>query len=342
MPRTDPPPSTPSTPDTPDAGPALLYEGPDRDRLHHLVTERLAPHRLTVPDGRRLNSRFTRLHEGRLALHELRYGTDVTVSPGELGDFYNVQLPLSGRGVVTVDGIALPSTRTIAGPGSRISMTWDGEASNHILTIPAPALTRALHTRGLRPRATGPRFDPVLDERNPLTAAWIQLALGFREFLASPLSRRSPLGLRDFEHLLIDGLLDAQPHTPPSGTPTATGPATGGPAALLPALRRAKAFCEEHAHEPVTVADIALAARTTPQSLRQAFRTHLDTTPRAYLRRLRLDRVHHDLLAIAQGRAHGTVTDVAGRWGFTHLGRFSAAYRQSYGRPPSATLRPGP
>ncbi|MFD7451845.1 helix-turn-helix transcriptional regulator [Kitasatospora sp. NPDC059827] len=93
-------------------------------------------------------------------------------------------------------------------------------------------------------------------------------------------------------------------------------------------------------HEAVSVADIARAARTSLPSLRQGFRTHLNTTPLAYLRQLRLDHAHRDLLAIADGRAQGTVTDVAYRWGFTHLGRFSAAYRGSFGQPPSRTLRP--
>ncbi|MFC6258517.1 hypothetical protein ACFP5Z_15825 [Kocuria oceani] len=30
---------------------------------------------------------------------------------------------------------------------------------------------------------------------------------------------------------------------------------------------------------------------------------------------------------------------VAARWGFTHRGRFAAAYRDRYGRSPAVTLR---
>ncbi|GHF76419.1 transcriptional regulator [Kitasatospora xanthocidica] len=247
---------------------------------------------------------------------------------------HTVQLPLSGTGVVTVDGMALPSTRSTAGPGSRVSMTWNGEARNYVLTIPGWVVAQALEAhRGKSSIASG-SSDPVLDEQDPLAGAWIELVRGFNEFLASPSTRRSPLGARHVEQLPIDGPPDARHHTQ-SGTLTAGDSA----AALPPAVRRAKAFCEEHVHEAVSVADIALAARASLPSLREGFRTHLNTTPRAYLRQLRLDHAHRDLLAIAGGQAQGTVTDVACRWGFTHLGRFSAAYRKSFGQPPSETLR---
>ena len=36
-------------------------------------------------------------------------------------------------------------------------------------------------------------------------------------------------------------------------------------------------------------------------------------------------------------RSQGTVTAVAGRWGFLHAGRFAAAYKAAYGHPPSET-----
>ncbi|WP_363094775.1 helix-turn-helix domain-containing protein, partial [Pseudonocardia sp. 73-21] len=37
--------------------------------------------------------------------------------------------------------------------------------------------------------------------------------------------------------------------------------------------------------------------------------------------------------------ARRSVADIASHWGFTHLGRFAAAYRERYGCVPSETLR---
>ncbi|WP_319596547.1 helix-turn-helix transcriptional regulator [Streptomyces sp. ID05-04B] len=133
------------------------------------------------------------------------------------------------------------------------------------------------------------------------------------------------------EQVLAHSLVDLQPQDhsavlPPHGRP-----------ALSSAVRRAMAYCEDHAGDLVSVADMAAAARVSPRTLQDRFRTDLGTTPTAHLRRVRLDRVHQDLLRIADGSASGTVTDVAARWGFTHLGRFAAYYREAYGQVPSRT-----
>ncbi|MFE2728281.1 helix-turn-helix domain-containing protein [Kitasatospora sp. NPDC059327] len=62
----------------------------------------------------------------------------------------------------------------------------------------------------------------------------------------------------------------------------------------------------------------------------------MDVTPMAYLRRVRLDAAHRDLLAADPGST--TVTRVAMQWGFAHPGHFAARYRDAYRIPPSATL----
>jgi len=57
-----------------------------------------------------------------------------------------------------------------------------------------------------------------------------------------------------------------------------------------------------------------------------------------YLRDRRLERAHEDLTdAIPSDGV--TVTDVAERWGFHHLGSFAALYRNRWGESPSETLR---
>lgn len=103
------------------------------------------------------------------------------------------------------------------------------------------------------------------------------------------------------------------------------------------ALRRALAFVEGHAHEPIGLADIASAAHVTPRTLQLTFRQRLATTPTEYLRRVRLDRAHQELL-VADPSAGVTVTAVAKAWGFFHEGRFAVRYRDVYGRSPRETL----
>jgi len=102
-------------------------------------------------------------------------------------------------------------------------------------------------------------------------------------------------------------------------------------------LRRAIAYVEEHAAKDIGVADIASEVYVTPRALQYMFRRHLDSTPMAYLRRVRLDNVHRELLA--SDRTSTTVTAAAARWGFAHTGRFAVLYRETYGQSPQVTLR---
>jgi transcriptional regulator GlxA family with amidase domain len=57
----------------------------------------------------------------------------------------------------------------------------------------------------------------------------------------------------------------------------------------------------------------------------------------SYLRRIRLERAHHELLAADPART--TVTAVASRWGFASPSRFTACYRAAFGTLPSLTLQ---
>lgn len=103
-------------------------------------------------------------------------------------------------------------------------------------------------------------------------------------------------------------------------------------------LRRAVAFIEDNPGVPVTISEIAEAAGVTTRALQYGFARHLDTTPMAYLRRVRLERAHQELLA-ADPASGATISNIARRWGFTNPSRFAAYYRGVYGCPPGGTLR---
>ena len=121
-------------------------------------------------------------------------------------------------------------------------------------------------------------------------------------------------------------------------TATAEQGATTVGTALPAAVRRAIDYIDKHAELPLTLGDIAQGTGIGGRALQEAFRRHRGTTPMAYLRAARLERVHRELQAAdpAQG---ATVAAIAARWGFAHRGRFALAYQQAYGRSPQQTLR---
>ncbi len=101
------------------------------------------------------------------------------------------------------------------------------------------------------------------------------------------------------------------------------------------AVRRAIAYIEAHAHEPLTIEDVARAARMSTRGLQYAFRRALDTTPTEWIRRARLSGAHRDLT----DPTAGSVAEIARRWGFEHPSRFAAHYRAMYGVNPNRTMR---
>ncbi|MCZ7436963.1 AraC family transcriptional regulator [Micromonospora sp. WMMC241] len=105
-----------------------------------------------------------------------------------------------------------------------------------------------------------------------------------------------------------------------------------------PVVRRAQAYLDEHAAEPVTVAQVAAACGVGARALQAAFHRHVGHSPLTYLRRVRLARAHRDLVTAEPG-GEETVAAIARRWGWASPGRFAAAYRQTYGRSPGETLR---
>lgn len=102
-------------------------------------------------------------------------------------------------------------------------------------------------------------------------------------------------------------------------------------------LRAAVEYVHDHASEPVTISDLSTASGLSVRSVQESFRRVFDVSPLTYLRQVRLDRVRAELLD-ADPQA-GAVGDVARRWRFAHLGRFSAAYAERFKEYPKETLR---
>lgn len=102
-------------------------------------------------------------------------------------------------------------------------------------------------------------------------------------------------------------------------------------------LRRAITYIEANAERDITLQEIAASAFVTTRAIQLAFRRHLDTTPMAYVRSVRLQHAHQDLAGANPGEV--TVTAIANRWGFLNSSRFAATYRAAFGESPHQTLR---
>lgn len=102
------------------------------------------------------------------------------------------------------------------------------------------------------------------------------------------------------------------------------------------AALRARDFIDAHLDEPLSLARVCRASYTCARALEYGFREMFEISPMSYVRFARLSRVRRDLYYAKKSRR--TVTRLATRWGFGHLGQFSRDYHSLFGELPSATL----
>src|SRR5262249_2458160 len=132
----------------------------------------------------------------------------------------------------------------------------------------------------------------------------------------------SSLAVWQLERLLISTILEGHKH---NYSHIVNGPGRG----VAPwQIRIVEEFIAENAGHPLSMGDLAVTAGVTARSLQYSFRRHKGCAPMEFLRQMRLERVHSDL---TNAMGDTTVTTVAMRWGFLHLGRFAAEYRAKFG-----------
>ena len=140
----------------------------------------------------------------------------------------------------------------------------------------------------------------------------------------------SPLVLAETARDTAVALLRTFPHT-------ALAPDVAVPQGATGRVRAAVEYIHAFAHTPITTTDVAEHVGLSVRGLQQAFQRQVGSAPNAMLRGVRLDRVRDELRRAAPGEL--TVASVAMRWGFAHLGRFSAAYATRFGEYPRDTLQ---
>lgn len=120
--------------------------------------------------------------------------------------------------------------------------------------------------------------------------------------------------------------------------PSSYSTALARPAVLAPPLhvRRAIDFMIANVSMPITIADVARESGCSLRNLHLGFQHSKGVSPLQFLRQIRLEGVRKELIRDGD---HGTISQVAQRWGFTHMGLFAAHYRDAFGQSPSETVQ---
>lgn len=149
--------------------------------------------------------------------------------------------------------------------------------------------------------------------------------------LASP--DLAPLGsmaaATTFSHLVQDMLLELWPHNHGHLFERRLA------APSRPQVQAAINYIHDHAHEAPSTVVVAEASGVSLRTLQQAFREATGKTISEYSRDVRLQKAKEDVLT----RSDASLADIARRWGFLNVGRFSHQFLEAFGELPSHMRR---
>ncbi|WEH42115.1 helix-turn-helix transcriptional regulator [Streptomyces sp. AM 2-1-1] len=279
-------------------------------------------------------TRIVRTAAAGLTVDRLAFGYTMSYTANALGKVCLISVH-SGTMVDTTDGrhdVYGPGETFLIAPPDR-PYTGALHSARYTITMFDPAVLDTVAAAGAHSapgpvRLTGQRArDADANRRLGSTVAFL------RDQVLTGSTAPEPLVIASATQLLAAVALAALPST----AQQEEGERVDSRDAHTDTLRRAQLFIEENAHRPIGLADIAAAAFVTPRAVQYAFSRHTDTSPLGYLRHVRLARAHQDLRTADPCTT--SVTRIAARWGFAHVGRFAAAYRRLYGTTPATTLR---
>ena len=318
----------------------LSLRSADVDEVRGFGGTHFYPRRFLHPLQRsgRLAARFDLLRLGPLTIGEVSYGADVTLGY-EHPDAYQLGVPLAGNLRARQGGREIVGTEGRA-PVFRVGEDvvldyWGADCRQLAVKIGRDVLERQLQTLLDAPIAGPVALPAGLDVSDGPGRTWAGLIRWTAGEYANDMSLLDqPLIASHLIDSLTIGLLLAVEH------PYRDALRRPAHAYRPQPVRRAVDAMQAHPEHPFTLAELAGIAGVGARALQDGFKRYVGSSPMAYLRHVRLARVHDDLRA-ADPR-HTTVAETAHRWGFFHLGRFAAAYRARYKIAPSDTLRTGP
>lgn len=297
------------------------------EEVSAFVNQHIGSHSLDLLDG---ESHAASVSFGEFAgfgLSKISYGNHVRIKTPALDDMYHFQIVTRGECHWRQGEKRLQIRRGQAlmiNPDEIIDLEYTQECEKIIIKMPAPIMTSACSTGSSLGK------QPVRFDRLPID---MRLRPSFTSLLDAVFSELeesgdSSLGLisLSYREIILKKLLAVFP---------SNWSASESAQPVSASMERIVRYIEENVKEDLDVETLSQLSNMSVRSIYNAFSRAFSTTPKSYVKQIKLRKLQNDLL---QGR-YRNITEGALDYGFSHLGRFSSDYRKLLGELPSETIR---
>lgn len=315
---------------------SVFLETSDPETARREMSKILAPHAMVPLPGP--GPFHARHHHARLAgmsVNFIQYRPGASISADLSRRYFLIHHVLSGKcglGPETGGRILSGGDIAVINPTEPFSLQTSADCAQIVIKLESESLSAAGQKRFSIPPDTPIRFE--------VTEAGIKSpsVTGIIDLICAEADRPMPAGsgartARMLAELLAVALIESLPHNQTAALARARDVAGIAPWYV----KRVEEYIELHADKPLSIADMTAIAGVSERSLYSGFRTWRGTSPKSYLKGVRLDRVRTELLGTRVLPVN--VSDIARECGFRHMGNFARDYRQRFGERPSDTLR---
>ena len=317
-----------------------LLSSQNLDELREILAKQFIPHELNFTHGsHELDASVHGCAINNISLTYLSYGDGASmkarIHDDQCADIIMINIPTAGTGRFEQHGESCDITLD---KGLVFNMqqpfSFNTESCS-VLALSFSIETMRQHARSLigeKIDLIDFQFDPTIDLTTPAGQSLRNAITYVAQEMSGPLgSLNNPVAYANLENYLLTQFITLQPNAfmaLPQSTITPT---------VMPYyIKRARDYIHAHAHEKVTLQDLSVHAGCSYRTLQSAFNKTFSISPMAYLKTVRLEGVREALLDANNKEL--TVSDIAGKWGFVHMGRLAKSYKEQFGILPSDTL----
>jgi AraC family ethanolamine operon transcriptional activator len=102
-------------------------------------------------------------------------------------------------------------------------------------------------------------------------------------------------------------------------------------------IREGRELLHKHIHATYTIADMVEDLQVSKRTIQHGFKHYLGFTPKEYQQYIRLNGIRDTILNMSDPDI--SLSEIAAKYNYFHLGHFSTEYRKFFGETPSQTLQ---